>query len=323
MKDFFLKNKLWVLIIVILMAVGFGIDLLAKQAVTIGASQVMGVPVHIDSLDIGIVRPSIKMDGFKIFNPKGFPQGILLDLRQIRVDYNPLRLLKGQFHAPLVIVDLNEMILVKNKEGKLNVDALKVAEEKGDAKKAQEQKPAPSVKMQMDVVKLNIDHIVYKDFSQSEQGQILVYDVNLKDKIFKNITSPQQLAILIMVQAMGPTAIKSAAVYGAATVLGVAFLPAGVAGILIGKDSAVETWSESTDRIYRTSLEVINKIGKLKDENKDKGVINSTAYGADVQIVLKKSDNGKTQMTVTARKTMMPKPEIAAGVLYQIEERLR
>ncbi|MFA6379230.1 MAG: hypothetical protein WCX16_05580 [Candidatus Omnitrophota bacterium] len=323
MNNFLLKNKWWITVVVLCVAVGFGIDLFVKQAVTVGASQVVGAPVHVDYLDIGIVRPSINIKGFKIYNPKGFPQGVLLDLQQIRVNYHPLRLLKGQLHASLVIVDLNEMVIIKNKDGKLNVDALKVAEEKKDEKKASEQKPAQSVKMQMDVVKLNIDHVVYKDFSQSEQGQILVYDVNLKDKIFKDIASPQQLVTLIMVQAIGPTAVKSAAVYGAATVLGVAFLPAGVAGILIGKDDVVKEWSRSKDKIYGVSLDVIKKIGKFKNEDKSKGIINGLVYGADVQIVIKKGAKGKTQVAVSARKTMLPKPEIAAGVLYQIQERLR
>lgn len=322
MKDLFLKNKKWILVLAILIGIGLSVDILAKQAVTIGASQVMGVPVRIDYLDIGFLRPSINISGFKIYNPQGFPQGILLDLRQVRVDYDIFSLLKGKFHAPLVIVDLKEMVVVKNKEGKLNVDALKISQQKEQAPGIQENKSAPSAKMQMDVVKLNIDHIVSKDFSQDAQGQILVYDINLKDKVFKDVTSPQQLATLIMVQAMGPTAIKSAAVYGAATVLGVAFLPAGVAGILIGKDSATETWSASVDKVYRMAVDVIKRIGKLKNEDASRGIIKGSVYGADVQIAVKRNAEGRTEIEVTSRKAMLPKPEIAAGVLYQIKEKL-
>ena len=49
---------------------------------------------------------------------------------------------------------------------------------------------------------------------RGKEPLVQVFDVNLKDKTYKDIQSAQQLAALIMVEAMKPTAIKGAKIYG-------------------------------------------------------------------------------------------------------------
>jgi len=94
--------------------------------------------------------------------------------------------------------------------------------------------------MQFDVVKLNLGKVIVKDYRKGEPPTILAYNIGIDDKEYKNITSAQEFVTLVMIQAMGPAAIKGAGIYAAATVLGVAFLPAGVAGVLLGTDSGIE-----------------------------------------------------------------------------------
>ena len=82
--------------------------------------------------------------------------------------------------------------------------------------------------IQLDVMKLNLGKVVFKDYSKGEPPAVSAYNIHVKDKTFKNINSVQKLVTVVLVEAMGPTAIRSAGIYAAATVLGVGFCRRGL-----------------------------------------------------------------------------------------------
>ena len=217
-------NKPLIITVAVLFVLGILKDQIIKAVVTVGATQVVGAPVHIDGMSVGIFRQSVRIKGFKMYNPAGFPRGLLVDIPFISVDYDLPAILKGDLHLPFLVLDLKEMTVIKNREGKLNVDALKVAQ-----KGQQEQKPAKSMPLRIDVATLNLGKVVVKDYTKGERPSVQVYDIGVHNKTFKDIKSAEQFVALVMVQAMGPTALKSAAIYSAATFLGVAILPLGAA----------------------------------------------------------------------------------------------
>lgn len=313
--------KILVGILIVLVVLGVAKNFLIKSIVTVAASSVVGAPVHIDGFGFGIFKQAVHIKGFKLYNPSGFPQGVLIDLPEINVEYSISDLLKGKLHLPLVVVNLKEMILVKNKDGKLNVDALKVSQKK--AEPAKEDKPAPQVRMQMDVVNLNLGKVIVKDYTKGEPPVVQAYDIGVNNKVYKNITSAEQFAALIMVEAMGPTAMKSAAIYGAATILGVGFLPAGIIGAMVGKDSGTADFNVDFERAFKAAGEVARKIGKDVNEDKKAGLIKAKIEGSDVKVEIDKKGDKKVGIKVSARQFMLPKPEVANGVLYQIAEKLK
>jgi len=299
-------------------------DFFIKPIVTTVGSSVAGAPLKIKSLSTGFIGNKVWVKGIKLYNPKGFPAEPMIDITEVGADLDLMALATGKLHLPLVIMNLHEMTIIKNKEGVMNVEALKVtqaAEEKKEEPKDTKEKSKP-VKMKIDVMKLNIGQVIYKDYSKGEPPVVQVYDVALKDKTFKNITSPEQLATLVMMEAMGPTAIKSAKMYAAATILGVGFLPAGVAGLFIGKDDATADFKMSVDRVYDASLKLVQTLGELKSDDRSKGTIQAKVNGNDVTILIAKGDHG-TKVIVSARKMMMPRAEAAGGILRQLTEALK
>lgn len=224
-------NKYYKIILCIvlgLLTLGFAKDLVIKTVVEIGASQVLGAPVHIQGMSVGVFKQSVRIKGLRVSNPSSFPSGVLIDIAEAGVDYDLGQILKGKLHLPKVILNLKEMNVVKNKDGKLNVDALKVAEQGKPSKDSNQGKSMP---MQIDLVILNLGKVTVTDYGKNP-AHVQSYDIGVHDKTYKNIKSAQQLAALVMVEAMGPTALKGAAIYGAATFLGVAFLPLGAAALL-------------------------------------------------------------------------------------------
>ncbi len=243
----------------------------------------------------------------------------MLDVTEVGVDYDLPALLAGRLHFPLVILDLNEMVVVKNRDGVLNVDALKVAEKKEAAPAG---KPPEPLSLEIDVLRLNVNRVIFKDYTRGKEPLVQVFDVNLKDKTYKDIQSAQQLAALIMVEAMKPTAIKGAKIYGVATILGAGFLPVGIAGTLLGKDSAQAEFGVSFERVYQTALDILGKDGTITSASKTDGAIKADVSGHNVTVKVTNLEQGKTEIVIAARKLLIPRPEAARGILYQIQQKL-
>lgn len=315
--------KIFVIILVILIGLGIAKDQIIKAAAQVGASRVLGTDVSVGGFSFGILRQSMRVRAFKIGNPPGFPEGTMLDVTEVGVDYDLSALLSGKLHFPLVILNLNEMVVVKNPDGVLNVDALKVAGKKEAAPPGKSEKPSKPLSFKIDVLRLNVNRVVFKDYTQGKEPLVQVFDVNLKDKTYTDIQSARQLAALIMVEAMKPTAIKGAKIYGAATVLGAGFLPAGIAGTLLGKDSAQAEFGAPFDQVYQAAVEIIGKSGTVTSMNKAEGVIKADVNGHNVTVKITKNDQGKTEIVIAARKFLIPKPEVAQGILYQVQEKFK
>jgi len=284
-----------------------------KTAVTVVASKITGAPVHMDGFSLNILSSTIHISGFKMYNPSGFPAGILVSCPKIKVIYDPATLFKQKRHFLIAEIELKEVGLTKNKEGKLNVDSLKIV---------QQSKASSPIPMQIDLLTLSIGKIVYKDYTIGTEPSVQVYDVNIQ-KSYKGIPTAQQLALLVLVEPMKATAIKGAEIYGVAMLTGVGALPILAAATFIGKDSVQEIIDVRFEHVYKVSLEVVGRMGTIAEHDASSGVIKANINGAMVSLILRKGADNKTEITISARKYMFPKLDIAGGVLYQILDKLQ
>ena len=317
-----MKRKLmvWaVIFFVTLFVAGIVKDQIIKSTVTVVTSNVLGAPVHIDGFSLGILTQTVGISGFKIYNPKGFSNSVLIDLPKIKVKYDVLALLKKKIHIIEGQIEIKEMGLEKNKDKKLNVDSLKVV---ADGQKKSSDKGFPQMPIQIDVLSLNIGQVVSRDYSVSPGPSLKVYDINI-NKTYKNISSIQELALLIMSEPMKAAGIQGATIYGAMMFTGAGFIPVAVASTIFGKNNAKQEYIANLDYAYNVSLEVLKKMGRVTQENKAKGLINAEVNGVSVRLELNKTPNNKTQIIVFAKKMMLPKPEVASGVIYEISKKLK
>lgn len=318
-----MKNKLRIIIIIIavLLTVSFTKDLVIKVVVQAVTRQVTGADVHIGGFSFGIFRQSIRINNFVMYNPAGFSRGVLVELPRVYIDYDLPSLLRGKLHLPLVDVSLKEMSLEKNKEGRMNVDSLKISQ-KEEPKEEKKRVAKKTLVMQIDLLNLQLGRIVSKDYAVGAEPSIKVYDINLK-KSYKNITSAQQLAVLILTEPMKQAGIKGAKIYGLSTLAGAGFFPVAIATTLSGKDNVQQDFNLSRDNLYGVCLAVLKDFGKVAKEDPIARVITGEADGADITIKLEEKSSRSTQVTVFVRKFLIPKPEIANGILYRISEKLK
>jgi uncharacterized protein involved in outer membrane biogenesis len=320
-----MQKKIKIIVLVIVLLFGFCLvrDSFIKSIIGTVASSVTGAPTHIGGFSLSMIKQTVRITNFKMYNPSGFPRDILVDIPKIGVSCNLGALLKGKIHLKQIDFELKEVVMVKNKEGKLNVDSLKITEDK-KAKTPEKvaKKPAKEMAIQIDLANLAIGRIVSKDYSVEGPPAIKVYDVNLK-KSFKNITSVQQLAALIISEPLKAAGIQGLEVYAVSMLTGVAALPVAAALTFAGKDYAQASFKVTMDKAYDEGLQVLKQMGVVKKENKADDIINAEVNGANVAFKLKKLNGTTTEITVSARKFGLPKPEVASGVIYQLTDKLK
>ena len=316
-----MQKKIRIIILAFVFLFGFCWvrDFLIKSLIGTVATSVTGAPTCVGGLSLSVIRQSVRISNFRMYNPKGFPKDILVDIPRIGVACNLAALITGKIHLRQLDLEIKEIGMVKDKEGKLNVDSLKIAAEKSGEK---EKKPAKQLAMQIDIVSLGMGRVVSRDYSVEGQPVVKVYDINLK-KTYKNITSAQQLAALIISEPLKAAGIQGLKVYGVSMLTSVAALPVMAAFTFAGKDYAQETFNVTTQRAYDAGLQAIKMAGKVKRENRDSGVINAEVNGARVTLRLKKLSEKSTQVTISARKFGLPQAEIASGVMYRLSEQLK
>lgn len=306
-----------IIIIVTLFILAITKDQIIKTIVATAIEKTVGAKTSIGSFSLSLLTHTVEIKDFKMYNPPGFAKGLLLDLVYVKVNLDVQAFFKKELHLRELTVKLRELVLVKNKEGELNVDALKVSKGKEQTAAAGKKEQMP---MRIDILNLNIGKIVSKDYTASGEPLIKVYDINIQ-KTYKNITNPHQLAMLILTEPMKSAGIKGAKIYGLAALTGVGFVPIVVGTTILGKDSVQEIFDFGFDKAYDAALGVLTKSGNIKNANKETGMITASSNGAEITVVVT-NEGSKSKVKVSARKYFLPKPDIASGILYKIKEEL-
>lgn len=301
------------LIIALIMAVAAGCVYLFREAiiktvVETVVSMEIGAPVSIDSVKIENNRDTLIFKGFKIYNPKGYPDHVLMKIKDMNLIYDREKLREFYLHVTYLDAEIGRIVVIKNKKGELNINALKLGEDNN--------------RFHIDVFELSIDQVVYEDHSQAGEPDIKVYDVKIKDKSFHDIPSMDYFFNLILQQAIENTAIKGAAAYGIIAAAGVTFWPAGAAIVVLGKDSASASLKVGDGTLFNAAVKTLEGIGKVNFKDEKKGTINATSKGFIISVKIVKKDEKGSNITVSARKLVIPSSDYAKSVLYQISEEL-
>ena len=318
--------------LLIILSVALGLTAFSftrDQAIRLAAggigSHMMGAPLRIGGFSLSLLRQKVRIKGILLGNPAGFPRGTLVDLSLVSVDLDSVALLKGLVHMPQVTIELKEVDLVKNKEGALNVDALKVLQEKekapGAQKSKQGTKPAEMMPFRIDILNLSVERVVLKDYSAAQEPALNVYEINM-DKSYKNIHSPQQVVGIVLSEPMKAAGIKGAAIYGISALTGAAFLPVAAGVMLAGKDSIVRDFQVPADKAFDAALSAVQKLGRVTRQNKGAGTIGAKVRSASVAVKVREKEGG-CEVTVSARQYSLPKPEIASGIVYEMSKTLK
>jgi hypothetical protein len=269
------------IVLVLLIALFFAKNVIIKTSVTAGVRTMTGLKLSIRSMDFGIFKTLIGINELQLYNPSGFVDELMFDVPEIYVDYDLGAFMKGRTHLEEVRLHLKEFIVVKNEAGELNLDSLKVVkEEEKEVIDEGKKEKTKTRELQIDVLELRIDKVVYKDYSKGTPPKVKEYNVNIDDR-FENITDPKTFGRLIIVKALKNTTIASL------TNFDLGKLQRGISGtvrktaekaletpgraIEIGKDAG-EKARETAEEKVKKAIEAEKKAGEKVKETAEEAV---------------------------------------------------
>lgn len=193
-------------ILAILLVLSFIKDTLIKVSVEKGVRLVTGLQLNMRSLNVGIIRTLVGIKNLTLFNPKGYPDKVMLNMPEIYVDYNLPSIMKGKVHLEEMRINLKEFAVIKNEKGEVNLDSLKVvqAEKEGRRPGTKEKGKVPEI--QIDSLELKVGKVIYKDYSRGGAPIVKEFNIDLNEK-YENITDPYSLVSLIIVKTLMNTTI--------------------------------------------------------------------------------------------------------------------
>ncbi|MCK9594862.1 MAG: hypothetical protein PHH68_05610 [Candidatus Omnitrophica bacterium] len=179
-------------------------NMLVKFAVTNGIKALTGVTVKVESIKVGVFKQVVAVNNLQLFNPKEFTDQLMADIPEIYVDYDLGAFMKGKVHLKELRLNLKELAVNKSAKGKINLESLQSLQPKGSG-------PAPEIAI--DLLKLDIDKVVYRDYSSGGSPQAREFNVNIHEQ-YENITDPNQLVMIILSRALVNTTIAQIAKIG-------------------------------------------------------------------------------------------------------------
>ncbi|MBI5144211.1 MAG: hypothetical protein HZA30_04005 [Candidatus Omnitrophica bacterium] len=202
-------KKMFIFIIIIFLILGL---LLAKNAIlklTLekAVRAISGLRLSIGAIDVGLIKPLLKVQRLTLLNPDKFPDRIMFEIPLLYIRYDIGSLFKNKIHLEDMTLELKEVSVVRNADGELNLNSLNIV--KGPPKK-KEKKVTPKQAMpaiMIDRLHLKVGKVIYKDYTQAPFPRILEFNINLDEKC-ENIRNPYALGSLIVTRSLYKTSIS-------------------------------------------------------------------------------------------------------------------
>src|SRR3989338_3220226 len=135
------KIKVLIGVVVVLLVLGWVKDGIFHSIIAASLSKAARVPVRIGSTRVSFMKTAIALKNIRLYNPRSFPEKLMIDATMVAIDFDLGALWKGRLHFEEVKLNLKEVVVVKNRDGRLNVDAVKPSakeEKKKPAKPSRE-----------------------------------------------------------------------------------------------------------------------------------------------------------------------------------------
>lgn len=198
-----------ILAIVVVVALLLLKDTLAKSAAEKNLRDSTGMDAKIAKLDVGVLTHTVDLEGLKIYNKPDFGGGTFLELPELRVEVVPESLRSGKLRFKTMRVNLSEVTVVKNAEGKLNTEDLaKETKKKTSGQKSKSDVPGVDFGG-IDTIIVSIGKIKVRDLGNPRNN--VDYVVGLKEATGHNLKTEDELRMWLTLQVTFALAQQSSA----------------------------------------------------------------------------------------------------------------
>jgi hypothetical protein len=179
---------------VLVAIVFFARNLIARASVEYGAKKITGFPLTIGSIDLEVFSGKVDVHDLKLMNPTEFTEPMFVDMPELYVDYRLHSMISGAPHINDMLINIKQLVIVKNNKGESNAQKLKGVVSGGSG-------GGSSTRYAVDKLRVHIGTVTIKDFSRAKP-----YEHNTPlniDATYKNITDSTDISRLILLTVMG------------------------------------------------------------------------------------------------------------------------
>jgi len=195
--------RLVIIVVVIVVALVLARNILIKLGINSGSKMLSGLNVSVDKVDVGLTKSAAGLEGITIHTAAGFPEGTVIEIPEVYVDYNHRQILGDTIHLEELRLRIDKVVVVKNSEGEINLLKLvKVLNErfKSEQKKAETPGKKSGKAIKIDRLQLDVGSILYKDHSVDPPTEKVI-NLNIHE-VHEDISSPAMVATIITLKAM-------------------------------------------------------------------------------------------------------------------------
>ena len=247
-----------------------------------GVRSATGLPLKIGRLYIGIREPVISIEDIILLNPSSFSDRVMMTIPQVYVQYHLADILHRHVHFVKIKLYVQDFLVVKDRQGKFNLDTLRIspkskkskaapssqAAAKGDLQRGGPVSPSGRRQFLIDDLLFRIDRVRYKDYSVSSGPRVLEYSLNINESA-QDINELNALVRVIVLKALMKTTLPSV------TDVNLESLSSAIGDALIGVPSSAVKTVEKTTQKARQAIESTTEVIK-GTVNGLKGLIKNT-----------------------------------------------
>jgi len=282
-------GSIFLTVVIVVVALSFAKNLLAKGIVENSVKLVTGLTLKMKSLDVSLLTTSIGIKELQLQNPSGFPEKVMVDMPEIFVNYDLMDFMKGKVHLLETRIHLQEFVVVKNRDGKLNLDSLTALQEMGgkEKKASQEKAKGKAPEIQLDLISLKIGKVVFKDYSKGDEPSVKEFNINI-DEEYHNITNPNHLVGLIVLKVMMKTPLA------ALTNFDISGLKSDLSGALTSATQMAGETAQKAKAVIKEKAEVTKKLVEEKSKEAKKLVADTSEKLSEAASTLGEKTKGLT-----------------------------
>ncbi len=194
----FLRILLYLFIaaVVLVVAAILLLDTIMKEVFTGRLRAATGMDAKVSAVHVGLLSPTITIEGFKLYNTPDFGGAVCLDMPELHIEYDRAALSLGKLHLPLVRLDLADLMVVQDKQGRINFATLK----KKDKESAARSSLASGFKFNgIDTLNLSLGKFHLANLASGRSEEV---NFGIRHQIFHNVKSEADLSGLGLLLAL-------------------------------------------------------------------------------------------------------------------------
>ncbi len=199
-RRFILSFGIIFILLTILLIASFIIikHLKIKEIVESQIEQTLGIEVSIDKIEFSPLLTHVGLSGITIHNPADFEEEELAYIKAMHFVIDPIEIItRKKPNIYLLGINLERLNIIKNKEGKVNMEEINPLRDKDAA--IQDKTP-----FYFDVLVLSVGQVRFVDYTGAHKKDN-IYIIGIKNAAFVNLINEQDVIRLIVTKAIENT----------------------------------------------------------------------------------------------------------------------